>query len=476
MSSSSLPVVRHALLRSLAGLALVAAASMATITADAQAAPAVRIKYTESTLPNGLHVIYSVDRSTPVIAVEMMYNVGSKSEQTGRTGFAHLFEHMMFKGSRNVADGQHNALLERAGARTGTDFNGTTSWDRTNYFAQLPSNQLELALFLEADRMGTLLETLTLEKLNNQREVVKNERRQSFDNQPYGSWLEKALLAVYPDNHPYQHSVIGSMADLSAASLDDVKNFFRTYYAPNNAVLVIAGDFELAQTKQLVAKYFGGIARGPKPPAQRSLAAPATIGKETREVVNDPLAPSPQVFVAYRVPPAKSADGPAVNLLTSLLAGSAASPLYKSLVREKQVAVAVQGFNVGLIDGADILVFIATGKAGSDARALEDALIAELDKATSLIDRKSLDRVRAGQRFQFVNGLQTTGGFGGIADQLAEGYTYYRNPGKVNTTLAEYDKVTVAQLKNLSSSRLIPTNRVRLVYVPVPKPATGGSR
>ena len=456
-------------------LPVLALAATIPIVTTAQSAPKVRIAFTEETLPNGLHVIYSTNHTTPVIAVEMMYNVGSKSEQIGKTGFAHLFEHMMFKGSRNVPDGQHGALLDKAGARTGTDYNGTTSWDRTNYFEQLPSNQLELALFLESDRMGTLTETLTKEKLDNQREVVKNERRQSFDNQPYGSWLEKALLAVYPDNHPYQHSVIGSMTDLTNASVDDVKSFFKTYYAPNNAVMVIAGDFDLAQTKQLVRKYFGSIPRGPAVPAQRSMVAPKIIGKEIREVVNDPLAPAPQVYVAYRVPAQKSAQGPAVTLLSGLLAGGSASPLYKSLVREKQAAVSVYGFNIGLVDGADMLVFVASGKPGSDAQKLESDLIAELDKATSMIDQAGLDRTRAGQRFQFVNGLQTTGGFGGIADQLAEGYTYYHNPNKVNTTLAEYDAVTVAQLRALAAERLVPNNRVRLVYVPAPKPAAGGS-
>jgi zinc protease len=467
------------ILRSLSVLALmlsVSAAPAAVLHAQTTAAPKVRISFTQDSLPNGLHIVYSIDRSTPVVATMMMYNVGSKSEQPGRTGFAHLFEHMMFKGSRNVADGAHNGLLEKAGARAGADINGTTSWDRTNYFEQVPSNQLELTLFLEADRMGTLLETLTKEKLDNQREVVKNERRQSYDNQPYGSWLEKALLAVYPKDHPYQHSVIGSMADLGAASEDDVKNFFRTYYAPNNAVLVIAGDFDLAQTKQLVRKYFSNIPRGPKVPPQRSLAAPPTIGRDAREVVQDPLASAPSVFVAYRVPPAKSADGAAVTLLTDMLAGSTASPLYKTLVRDKQVAVAVQSFNLGLIDGADMMVFIATGKPGSDAVAIENALIAELDKASSFIDQPTLDRARAGQRFQFVNGLQTTGGFGGLADQLAEGYTYYKNPNHVNTILDDYDKVSLPQLRKLVATRLVPANRVRLVYTPAPKPAAGGAK
>jgi len=476
MISLSLPSAGRASLRTLSGLALLVSASAVPIASHAQAAPKVKISFTEDSLPNGLHIIYSIDRSTPVVATMMMYNVGSKHEQPGRTGFAHLFEHMMFKGSRNVADGAHNGLLEKAGARAGADINGTTSWDRTNYFEQVPSNQLELTLFLEADRMGTLLETLNKEKLDNQREVVKNERRQSVDNQPYGSWLEKALLAVFPKDHPYQHSVIGSMEDLGAASEEDVKNFFRTYYAPANAVLVIAGDFDLEQTKQLVRKYFGNIPKGPAVPPLRSMATPPTIGREIREVVQDRLAATPQVFVAYRVPPAKSKDGAAVTLLTNMLAGSTASPLYKTLVRDKQIAVAVQGFNLGLVDGADMMVFIASGKPGSDAVAMETALIAELDKAATFIDQKTLERVRAEQRFQFVNGLQTTGGFGGLADQLAEGYTYYKNPNHVNTILDDYDKVTLPQIRALVASRLVPTNRARLVYVPAPKPAAGGAK
>src|SRR5687768_1509481 len=215
--------------------ALAAAALLPGVTVAQPAAvpESIRIDFVEETLPNGLHVIYHVDRSTPVVAVDIWYNVGSKHEQVGRTGFAHLFEHMMFKGSRNVPDGQHFGLLEGAGARAGSDINGTTSWDRTNYFEQVPSNRLELALWLEADRMGTLLETLTPEKLENQRQVVMNERRQGVDNQPYGVWVERMQSLIFPEGHPYRHPVIGSMADLGAATTEDVSNFFRTYYAPN---------------------------------------------------------------------------------------------------------------------------------------------------------------------------------------------------------------------------------------------------
>ena len=458
-------------------LAAIAATNAGAQTgAAARKSPQVRIDFTQERLPNGLTVIYSVERSTPVVAVEVMYDVGSKHEEPGRTGFAHLFEHVMFKGSRNVADGAHWSLLEKAGGRAGSDINGTTSWDRTNYFEQIPSNYLELALWLEADRMGTLLETLTKEKLDNQREVVKNERRQSVDNQPYGTWLEKMQKHAYPAGHPYHHEIIGSMEDLSAATVDDVKKFFRTYYAPNNAVLVIAGDFDVPQAQALVRKHFRDIPRGPAAPALRNTNLPATIGGVKREVVQDANAPAPAVYVGYRVPSAKSRDAFAVSLLSSVLASGRSSPLYRSLVREKQIATNVSGFNLGLVDGADLMIFIANGKANTNPDSLEAALVAELDKATSYIDQKTLDRVRATARFSFVNGLQSTGGFGGRADALAEGYTYFRDANRVNTILADYDAVSVARLRSLAAQRMVPTNRVTLVYVPAKKAPSTGTR
>ena len=433
--------------------------------------PELRIDYTQETLPNGLTVVYHVDHSTPVAAVLLWYNVGSKMEQPGRTGFAHLFEHMMFKGSKNVADGQHWALLEAAGGRAGNDINGTTDNDRTNYFEQVPSNQVELALWLEADRMGTLTETLTKEKLDNQREVVKNERRQGVDNQPYGTWIEKTAEAVFPDSHPYHHSVIGSMDDLSAASVADVQSFFKTYYAPNNAVLVVAGDIDVPQVKAMVRKYFGPIPRGPVPPKLASMALPRTIGREQRFVVQDALAPAPRVYVAYRVPPAKDRRAPVVPLLASIIGGGSSSRLDESLVRKHEIATSVTGFNFGLADGADMLVFFATGKPGSSPDSLERALLAEL-AGTSSFTQSELERARASSRFAFVDGLQTTGGFGGRADRLAEGWTFFRNPNHVNTMLGQIDRVTLADLDAVARERLVPTNRVILVYVPVKKTAS----
>ena len=426
----------------------------------------LRIDYVEDSLPNGLKVLYHVDRSTPVAAVMVWYDVASKHEAPGRTGFAHLFEHMMFKGSRNVGDGEHFALLEKAGGRGGADINGTTSNDRTNYFEQVPSNQVELALWLEADRMGTLLETVTQEKLDNQREVVKNERRQGVDNQPYGTAWENTAARVFPTGHPYHHPVIGSMADLSAARLEDVHEFFKTYYAPNNAVLVVAGDIDVPQVRQMVSKHFGRIARGPAVPPLRDMSLPPLIGQEQRLVVPDSQAAAPAVYVAYRVPSAKDSAAQVVSLLASVIASGRSSRLYTSLVREKQLATNVFGFNWGLVDGADILFFAAIGKPGESPDSLERALIAELDMATGGFEREELDRVRALARYRFVNGLQTMGGFGGRADRLAEGWTFYRDPNYVNTVLARMDRVTVEQVEALARERLVPTNRVTLVYVP----------
>jgi len=433
--------------------------------------PELRVEYTKETLPNGLTVIYHVDHSTPVAAVLLWYNVGSKMEQPGRTGFAHLFEHMMFQGSKNVEKGQHFGLLEAAGGRAGADINGTTDQDRTNYFEQIPSNQLELALWLESDRMGTLTQTLTKEKLDNQREVVKNERRQGVDNQPYGTWSEKTEEMLFPDSHPYHHSVIGSMADLSAASVEDVQNFFKTYYAPNNAVLVVAGDIDVPQAKAMVAKYFGPIPRGPVPPKLANMSVPTVVGREQRIVVEDALAPAPAVFVAYRVPPAKDKRAQVVSLLAKVIAGGSSSRLDESLVRRQQIATNVTGFNFGLADGADMLVFIANGKPGSNPDSLERALLAELAGASSFT-QSELERARASERFSFVDGLQTTGGFGGRADRLAEGWTFFHNPDYVNTVLGDIDRVKLADLNALALERLVPTNRVILVYVPAKKTAS----
>src|SRR5260221_3432088 len=252
--------------------------------------PIPTVSFTDERLPNGLRLIVAEDHLAPVVAVNIWYNVGSKNEVPGKTGFAHLFEHVMFQGSRNVAKAEHIALVQAAG---GT-MNGTTWLDRTNYFETMPSHQLELALWLEADRMGTLLDALSQENLDNQREVVKNEKRWSYDNRPDGSWNEQLQAHLFPPEHPYHHTTIGSMEDLDAASVDDVKEFFRTWYAPNNAVLAIAGDFEPGQVLAWANRYFGGIPANPAIPTLPDMSLPPSLGEERRAIPPDPGPPPPR--------------------------------------------------------------------------------------------------------------------------------------------------------------------------------------
>jgi zinc protease len=291
-----------------------------------------RIQFEKYQLPNGLEVILHEDHSTPIVAVDTWYHVGSGDEQLGRTGFAHLFEHIMFMGSQHVPVGAFDQMLEAAGA----DNNGSTTEDRTNYYENLPSNALELALWLDADRMGFLLPTMDLAKVNLQRDVVKNERRQRVDNQPYGRADETILAALYPKSHPYSWPVIGSMADLSAASLADVQNFFRTYYAPNNATLTIAGDFNPDTVKKMVARYFGSIPRGPA--VQRRTTVPAVnISRDTFLVLEDKVQ-LPRLFYTWHSVKGFSPDDAALDILAQVIANDKNSRLYKKLVYELQVA------------------------------------------------------------------------------------------------------------------------------------------
>ncbi|MBW3569851.1 MAG: insulinase family protein [Gemmatimonadetes bacterium] len=456
--------------RILPALALALAAPPGAAAAQAPPAPSVHLEYEEETLPNGLRVIYHVDRSAPVAATVLWYDVASKHEQPGRTGFAHLFEHLMlFTGSRNAPEGRHFALLEAVGSRTGTDINGTTSWDRTNYFQQVPAHALELALWLEADRMATLDEALSETKLVNQREVVKNERRQSNDNQPYGRWVERMLANLYPPEHPYHHPVIGYMQDLENGSVEDVRAFFRTYYVPNNAVLAIAGDIDVPRTREMVRRYFGGIPRGAEPPPVRAVPLPPRLGEARREVIQDPNAPSPAVYVGYRVPGARDPRAPAVALLADLLATGRSSPLYQSMVRGRQAATTVFSFNFGLVEDADMLVVGAIGRPGASADSLEAALLTELDGIAARIDAQELQRAQAAKGFTLVNQLQTMGGFGGRGDVLAQGAVLHGNAGWINGWLPALSAVTVEDLQSLVRERLTPDNRAVLVFVPAPR-------
>jgi zinc protease len=317
----------------------------------------MRIPIEQFRLDNGLLVALSQDKTAPIVAVNLWYHVGSANERSGRTGFAHLFEHMLFQGSEHVGSNEHFELVQRAG---GT-LNGSTWLERTNYFETVPSNQLALALWLEADRMGALLPAMTQKKLDTQRDVVKNERRWSVDNQPYGTWWEKLPELAFPEEHPFHHSLIGSMEDLSAASLEDVEQFFRTFYTPDNAVLSIAGDFEIESARALVHEYFAPIPRGTgKPPLER-MDLPPVFGETLRSVVEDDVSLS-RLYLAFRSPVFGSDQYYVASVCGAILGMRRGSRLYRSLVREQQIAADATAFTFDLAKGADLLVTDVTAR------------------------------------------------------------------------------------------------------------------
>lgn len=440
--------------------------------ANAQEVP--QLKFEKYTLPNGLEVILHEDHSTPIVSVNTWYKVGSGDEKPGRTGFAHLFEHIMFMGSQNVAVGEFDKLLESAGATN----NGSTTEDRTNYYENVPSNALALALWLDADRMGYLLPTMDLAKLDLQRDVVKNERRQGVDNVPYGRADETILAALYPKKHPYSWPVIGSLADLSAASLDDVKDFFRTYYAPNNATLSIAGDFDPAEAKRLVALYFGRIPRGPKLPP-RPVVAAVKLKKDTFLVLEDKVQ-LPRVFYTWPTVKAYNADEAALDILASVLASDKNSRLYKRLVYDMQTAQSVRASQQsGRLAG--IFQIDLLPKPGNKPADLDKIVREEVQRIiTSGITPRELERVKNSYRSLFLNRLASIGGFGGKADLLNE-YNYgVGTPDYVQQDAARYQRVTMADVRRVAK-RYLSTPKVVLTVVPEGKTdlkliATGGDK
>ncbi|AKU89704.1 protease, insulinase family/protease, insulinase family [Vulgatibacter incomptus] len=451
-------------------LAPVALLSLALPAAAVAASPApqpanedvaLAIPFEKYTLPNGLEVILSEDHQLPVVAVNVWYHVGAFHEQPGRTGFAHLFEHMMFQGSKHVADDAHIAMLERIGA---TALNGTTNFDRTNYFETVPSHHFETALWLESDRMGFLLDALTAEKLKLQQEVVKNERRQSIETAPYGLAEEKAWQALFPSPHPYFGSVIGSMEDLDAATMDDVADFFRTWYAPSNATLTIVGDFEPGQAKALVEKYFGTLRSHPKPLAPSP--APAALSQAVELRLEEPVASLPKVEVMWHSP-ALFAEGDAVaDVLASTLSSGKSSRLYQRLVFEKKLAQSVQASQQSL--GAQSVFSIeAVARPGVTT----DQLLAEID---AVLDQVRKDGVRDDEirrvrnRFKTgrISGLQSVGGFGGKADLLQSYNHHLGDPARLAYDLGRYDEVTGAQVREFAGTVLAPDRRVILHAAP----------
>ncbi|MEX2584153.1 MAG: pitrilysin family protein [Gemmatimonadota bacterium] len=411
-------------------------------------------------LDNGLRIVLSEDRSQPVVAVNLWYDVGSRNERVGRTGFAHLFEHMMFQGSENVPDTQHIAHVERVGG----SMNGSTWLDRTNYFETVPSNRLELALWLESDRMGFLLPAMTQEKLDNQRDVVKNERRWRVDNQPYGDWDERIQAMVYPPDHPYHHSVIGSMEDLDAATLDDVKEFFRTYYAPNNAVLTICGDFDRANALALIERYFGGIPRGPEPPALPG--RPQIQSKLDRpvEATVEADVGLARIYLAFRTPPYGDDRFYAADVAAHVLTSGKSSRLYDALVREQRLAQSVVGFAFPIVTGASMVVLWATANPGIPLERLESAVWKELDLVRSgncTVDE--VDRVLTGVEARQVIGLQKVSE---RADQLSMLTTLFDDPELINTELDRYRAVGVKEVTRFAEEYLTPENVAVLRYLP----------
>jgi zinc protease len=414
-------------------------------------------------LPNGLRVTLSHDNRAPIVAVNLRYAVGSGHEKPGKTGFAHLFEHLMFQGSEHVAKGEHFSLVEASGGKA----NASTAWDRTNFFERLPSHELELALWLESDRLATLLPAMTRDKLDNQREVVKNERRSGVDNQPYGSWDERLQALLFPEGHPYQHPILGSMEDLNRASLTDVSEFFAAHYAPNNAVLTIVGDFDPPAALALVEKHFGPIPANPAIPGAPPIAIEATFGAEMREIVLDRV-PLPRLYIACRTPAFGSADFDALEVAMDLLGTGRASRLYRALVREQQLAQDVSTFAFPEIGGAAVFALSVTARPEVGHEVLETAMWTEVDRLTAQGPTDDeLERVRNLHAAGVESSLQRVGE---RADRLSMYACLFDEPERINQEVSRYASVDAARVREALAVSLRPDNRVVVIYLPVEHP------
>ena len=422
--------------------------------------PIPTVAFSDERLPNGLRLVIAEDHLAPVVAVNLWYDVGSKHEQPGRTGFAHLFEHVMFQGSAHVGKAEHMAIVQAAGGVC----NGSTWLDRTNYYETLPSHQLQLALWLEADRLATLPEALSQENLDNQREVVKNEKRWSYDNRPYGTWVEKVLGGLYPEGHPYHHPTIGSMADLDAASLADVTAFFRLHYAPNNVVLSIVGDVDPDQARRWVGEYFGPIPANPAlPAALPDMTLAPTLGGERREVVMDRV-PLPRIIWAFRSPLFGDPRLDALDLAGQILAGGKGSRLHRRLVRDERLAQDVSLFSMGVAAGASVTSGWATARPGVDLERLEAVFWEELRRmAESPVSRDELDRAKALTEADELGALQRVEE---RADRLSMYATMLDDPGMINRMLPRYLSVTADQIREVCAAVFVPDNRLVITYLP----------
>ncbi|CUS98566.1 Predicted Zn-dependent peptidase [Candidatus Kryptobacter tengchongensis] len=414
-----------------------------------------KIDFVEFTLENGLHVILHEDHSTPIVAVNVCYHVGSKNEKPDKTGFAHLFEHLMFDGSKNVKRGEFDKYISQAG---GYD-NAYTTEDKTNYYEVLPSNYLELALWLESDRM---LEFSIQEiSLITQREVVKEERRWRYENRPYGSaWIKISEKSF--KKHPYRWPVIGYQEHLDKASMDDVKEFYETFYVPNNAVLVIAGDIDIEKTKKLVEKYFADIPKGPDNIPHPS-PEDEPLENEIHEVVEDINAPLPAVFMSYRIPEEGNPDSYALALLSNILSVGESSRLYQRLVYRDKIANEVETYSDSREHPGLFLIY-AIANPGFSSDTLEKVIDEEIDKIKNYgVEEKELEKAKNKIESALVSARQTVQG---KADLLAHYYTFYKNPALVNREIDKYRSVTVEDIKRVAQVYLDSKRRVILHYLP----------
>ena len=444
-------------------LVLACTAAVATLVAQSpQSKPStLRIPFESYALPNGLRVVLAPNKTSPTVAVTAWYHVGSKNEVKGKTGFAHLFEHVMFTGSGHVPSGMHDRLTEGVGGSN----NGTTSRDRTTYYETVPSNYLETALWLESDRMGFLLDTLDIQKLNAQRDIVKNERRQRMDNQPYGLVDEIVSNTLYPAAHPYSWDVIGSMADLTAASETDVKDFFKLYYAPGNAIVSIAGDFQPPQAKALVARYFGAFPRGGA--IVRPAAPPVTRDRETRLVYEDRVQ-VPRLVIVWPTVGRQSDDRFALQVLDQVTTGPRTTRLTKALVYDRQLATSITARQDSDESAGEWRLTI-TPRPGISLTDLESAadVILDMLKAEGPT-AEEIQRATAGLELNFVNGLESNLG---RSMRLADGLGYDNDAGSFQTEYQKMLAVTPADVKRVASKYLT-KGRVVLSVVPIGKVET----
>jgi zinc protease len=430
--------------------------------------PALNVPFTQFTLPNGLHVILHEDHTVPLATVNVWYHVGSAREKPGRTGFAHLFEHLMFEGSGHVKEGEFDTLLEAAGATN----NGSTQTDRTNYYIDTPVNALELALFLESDRMGFLLDAMSPERVNGQRDVVKNERRQGVENAPYGMASIEIDKMLYPEGHPYRWPTIGYMEDLTAASYDDVVEFFRKYYQPANASLVVAGDIDPAKTRALVEKWFSDVKPGTSPVPPIDYPHPM-LTEVARKTIEDRVQ-LPRLYISWITPSLFAPGDAELDIVSQILAGGKNSRLYKRLVYDLQIAQDVSAFqgSAALNSQFQIVVTARPPDAATTSVALVDRIRTIVDEEIAKLQasppsprefERAINQVEA----SFYNRMETVGGFNGKGNQLNAYYTATGNPDYFNEDLARYRALSPRDVQTAAAFWLPAGRRVELTVQPM---------